>query len=120
MGKTERDEAATWLVAFLEDCNGEANAGECIKDAERDGISKRTLQRARKQAGVMSQKSSEGWVWILQDAKSSRYLARGTLAPSSKHRASEDIEDDRYLQDAKVPACQTQDDVARCRQVVDL
>ncbi|MGY1499175.1 AAA family ATPase [Streptomyces sp. QTS52] len=64
---SERDEAVAWLVGYLTDNGGEASAGDVIKAAEKDGFSKRTLQRARSKAGVTSQKSGFGkqWVWVL-------------------------------------------------------
>lgn len=65
----ERDEARDWLVGYLTDAGGEAPAGEVIKAAEKDGIAKRTLQRARKKAGVRSEPSGFGktkaWTWVL-------------------------------------------------------
>lgn len=66
---TERDEARDWLVGYLQDNGGEAPAGEVIRAAEKDGIAKRTLQRARKKAGVRSEPSgfgkSKAWTWVL-------------------------------------------------------
>ena len=61
----ERDEAVNWLNSYLSDHNGEAPAGEVIKAARRDGITKSTLDRARERAGVVSAKSSfhGGWTW---------------------------------------------------------
>lgn len=63
----ERDEAIEWLRGYLMDHGGEAAAGDVIKAGERDGIAKRTLQRARTRAGVTSHRSGFGkeWVWTL-------------------------------------------------------
>lgn len=112
--RTERDEAVEWLVGYLEDQGGEANAGECIRAAEKDGIAKRTLQRARRKAKITLKKNgSFSWIWKLPEgATQTRHLAPGTLAPSNKDGASEDIEGDRYLQGAKAPRCQGQGEVA--------
>ncbi|MGW7715177.1 AAA family ATPase [Streptomyces chartreusis] len=66
---SERDEAVSWLVDYLSDNGGEASAGDVLKAAEKDGIAKRTLQRARSKAGVRSEPSGFGkskkWTWVL-------------------------------------------------------
>ncbi|WEH16858.1 AAA family ATPase [Streptomyces sp. VNUA24] len=66
---SERDEAVAWLVGYLTDNGGEAAAGDVIKAAEKDGIAKRTLQRARSKARVRSEPSGFGkskkWTWVL-------------------------------------------------------
>ena len=74
---TERDEAAEWLVDHLTENGGEANAGDTIKAAAGHGIAKRTLQRARKRAGVAAVKNGlhGGWVW--------------SLAPRRRHEGAE-------------------------------
>lgn len=65
----ERDEAVEWLTKYLADSGGEAIASDAIKAAARDGIAKTTLTRARKRAGVASNKDGFGgpWVWRLQE-----------------------------------------------------
>jgi putative DNA primase/helicase len=70
--RTERDEAAEWLIDYLTDNGGEAKAGDVIKAAVGDGISRATLDRARKRAGVTSVKSGMkgGWVWSLARRRS--------------------------------------------------
>lgn len=66
---SERDEAIRWLKGYLIDAGGQADAGQVIKAGERDGIAKRTLQRARSKAGVSSEPSGFGkdrsWTWVL-------------------------------------------------------
>ncbi|MDQ0684856.1 hypothetical protein QFZ56_003819 [Streptomyces achromogenes] len=66
---SERDEAAEWLRGYLTDAGGEAASADLFKAAERDGIAKRTLQRARSRLGVTSRQSgfgkSKAWVWAL-------------------------------------------------------
>ncbi|MFG2299426.1 AAA family ATPase [Actinacidiphila glaucinigra] len=80
----ERDEARAWLVDYLTDAGGEAPAGEVIKAAEKDGFSKRTLQRARAKAGVTSQKSGFGkeWVWVLTVTDSGEGATKMPKVPS--------------------------------------
>lgn len=70
-GRSERDEAVEWLTAYLEGCGGCASAGDVIRAAGRDGISKMTLHRARKRAGIASTKGgmSSGWTWSLPTGK---------------------------------------------------
>lgn len=65
--RSERDEAVEWLDGFLEEHGGEVRAGDAIKAAKADGIAERTLQRARKRAGIASVKAGlhGGWVWQL-------------------------------------------------------
>ncbi|MGI8693511.1 MAG: AAA family ATPase [Geodermatophilaceae bacterium] len=63
--RTERDEAAEWLLDYLGDQGGQAKAADAIKAAAADGIAKTTLTRARQRAGVTSAKTGMhgGWVW---------------------------------------------------------
>lgn len=64
--KDERDEAARWLRDFMLSKNGgEAPAAEVLRSAEKDGLSKDAVKRAKKKVGVSSEKSSfgAGWVW---------------------------------------------------------
>ena len=63
----DRDEAAEWLTGYLTEAQGEARAADVIKAARADGIAERTLKRARKRAGVTSQRSGfgQGSVWRL-------------------------------------------------------
>lgn len=92
--RTERDEAAEWLVNYLTEQGGEASASDCIRAAARDGITKTTLHRARKRAGIDTVKSGgrgAGWLWQLAvDAEDSTKVPTfqpsepGTLAPSAE------------------------------------
>jgi len=65
--RTERDEAAEWLTGWLTDRDGESTAAEAFRAARADGISERTLKRARARAGVTSQRQgfAGGSVWRL-------------------------------------------------------
>ncbi len=68
--RSERDEAADWLVDYLTANGGTAPAGETIKAASAVGIAKTTLTRARKRANVHSAKAgmTGGWVWSLEES----------------------------------------------------
>ncbi len=65
--RADRDEAADWLTAFLTERGCEAPAADAFKAARADGITERTLQRARARAGVTSQRRGfgKGAVWTL-------------------------------------------------------
>jgi hypothetical protein len=52
--RAERDEAVSWLVAYLQGHGGEAPARDVLKAARADGIAERTLYRARTRAKVTS------------------------------------------------------------------
>ncbi|OLT29038.1 hypothetical protein BJF83_13120 [Nocardiopsis sp. CNR-923] len=71
--RTERDEAAEWLRAYLTDpaVGGEAPATEIYKAAGRDGIAQRTLQRARSRVGVRTTPPAPGRpsVWSIDPTK---------------------------------------------------
>jgi len=65
---TERNEAVEWLREMLAD--GPRVAREIIAEAKEAGISKRTLDRAKRPAGVVSEKLQNGqWVWKLEDCQ---------------------------------------------------
>ncbi len=81
--RSATEEAAAWLRAYLEDEDGEAIAEDCMKAARRNlpHISKRTLQLARKAAGISTTKSGgpgRPWVWRLADAEGEHKGARPT------------------------------------------
>ena len=66
--RDERDEVTRWLVDHLADKGGQAAAGDVLNAAGRDGFARRTVQRARKRAGVRSSKDGmgSGWLWSLE------------------------------------------------------
>jgi putative DNA primase/helicase len=70
----ERDqmaEARRWLRALL--AGGRSvRAADALKLAARDGISRRTLERARAAEGVQSLRRGTGWAWIIRDGKPAR------------------------------------------------
>ncbi len=65
--RTERDDAAEWLTGYLTDQGGEAAAKDVFASAHAERIAERTLKRARKRAGVTSQRRGfgQGAVWVL-------------------------------------------------------
>ena len=56
--RTERNEAADWLAELLR--SGPMKAGDIRKKSNAEGFSWRTVQRARKRAGVVSERSGFG------------------------------------------------------------
>jgi hypothetical protein len=65
--RTERDEAAEWLIDYLSANGGQAERKDLLKLARADGISESTLKRARTRAGieVNRQGFGGGSVWSL-------------------------------------------------------
>jgi hypothetical protein len=68
--RTERDEAAEWLRAYLIDNGGEASRRDLVKAARAEGHSERTLQRALRGAHVTTARVGfpSSTVWRLTDA----------------------------------------------------
>jgi len=58
---TPREEAKRWLAAALEE--GNRPAKELRKEAQADGIAKRTLERAKRELGVESVQE-DLWMWV--------------------------------------------------------
>lgn len=58
-----RDEAKQWLEAKL--AKGPVGAKQLFRDATGDGISQRTLKRAKKELGIESTKVGDSWCWCL-------------------------------------------------------
>ncbi len=81
--RTERDEAVEWLKSYLTDSQrgGEGKAGDIIKAAEKDGIGRYALHRARRRAGVTTEKSSlrGGWLWRLDPSEDCAKVAKVTV-----------------------------------------
>jgi AAA domain len=89
--RSERDEAAEWLRGYLIDNGGEAKAGDAIKAARGDGIAQRTLQTARKRAGVTTAKVGVRgpWLWRLDVPDSAPKMPKGAEgAPSTQQAPS--------------------------------
>ena len=85
-GPTDRTQAEEWLANFVDDNKGEVSARDAIRAAERDGIGKTTLTRARKRLGIVSGKPSfgGGWVWRVDEEPTKRPKNPGhaEMAPS--------------------------------------
>jgi hypothetical protein len=60
--QTERDDAADWLCNYLTDSErgGTAERRQIVQAAKKDGIALRTLERARRRAGVNSERHGFG------------------------------------------------------------
>lgn len=74
-----RSEAESWLRDHL--ANGPVSAKDAIKAARADGISERTMKRARSALGVISERTgglgnAGGWSWSLPEG-----LAKGATPP---------------------------------------
>jgi hypothetical protein len=63
--RSAHDEAVTWLKTYFDDSDrgGAESATAVMKAARADGIAERTLQRARRDAGVTTGRTAAGWVW---------------------------------------------------------
>ena len=65
--RSERHQAADWLVAYLTDLGGEAAAKDVKNAARAAGFAERTLDRARKRASVTTGRNGFGkgavYVW---------------------------------------------------------
>ncbi len=69
--RAEKDEAVRWLVDYMTNCDGGAALpGDVFKAAEKDGLSRDAVKRAKPKAGVKSGKASfgGGWVWSYEPA----------------------------------------------------
>jgi hypothetical protein len=80
--RTERDEAADWLAAYLE-VNGPSRAADVKRAARADGIAERTLARARQKLGVTVKR-----LGFQQPVEWSLDASRATPDASRANRAS--------------------------------
>jgi hypothetical protein len=62
-GACKTEEAADWLTLAL--AGGPRLAREIYSEAERAGVSERTLDRAKGELGVVSERTGSGWFWRL-------------------------------------------------------
>ncbi|WP_200210894.1 AAA family ATPase [Micromonospora coerulea] len=64
----DRQDAAEWLRSYLADQGGEASAVDVFKAGDKDGFRKDALKRAKRKAGVISEKGGmdAGWMWRLK------------------------------------------------------
>jgi hypothetical protein len=69
----DRKDAADWLRGYLIDQGGEAAAVDVFKAADKDGFRKDALKRAKRKAGVISEKGGmdAGWMWRIKPAEGS-------------------------------------------------
>lgn len=72
--RTKREEATEWLRDFLS--RGPVPAQEVIAESKSAGLSVRTLERAKRAAGVHTQKEAfgGGWVWSLSSSSQDRQV----------------------------------------------
>ena len=103
--RTERTEAGEWLKAYLTDSQrgGEDKAGDIIKAAEKDGIGRYALHRAKRRAGVITVKSSMrgGWMWRLDTAGSDTKVAKVSEIPPSQSRPPSQPSDGQSAEDGE-------------------
>lgn len=99
--RADRNDAAAWLRAYLISNGGEAEAADVLRAGEKVGFQKHTLQRARKRAGVRTEKAAfhSGWMWRLEDdsspegdTKMTKTTESGALSPSSSSLSSSSAE----------------------------
>lgn len=60
----ERQDAGEWLVEFLS-TNGEELASDIKKRGDRKGHTWRTLNHAKEEKGILSQRKGSLWYWVL-------------------------------------------------------
>lgn len=63
--QSPRSEAVDWLRGMLAD--GAKPSPTILSQAKADGISEKTLRRAKKELGVTAKRVGQGWVWQLPD-----------------------------------------------------
>lgn len=92
--KTQQGKAVEWLVAQLQ--NGPVPQKELEQRGEEEGISFRTLKRAKEEIGVKSRKRKEGWYWELpmQGDHNSPQQNAGLLGPLGLLDGKSDTEPD--------------------------
>ena len=69
-GKKEAKVAEELLISAL--MQGETSQQKILERAKELGISKRTLDQAKKSLGVESRKKQDGWYWYLPESKDAR------------------------------------------------
>lgn len=79
--RADRNDAADWLRGYLDDNSGEAEAVDIFKAAEKVGISRDSIKRAKRRAGVISRKNGmdAGWMWMFDDSEESTKGAKGAV-----------------------------------------
>mgnify|MGYP000921596360 FL=1 len=64
---TPREEAEGWLRDFL--AAGPVPSAKVANEADRAGIAKRTLHRAKRDLGIVSCREGAAWAWALPDSR---------------------------------------------------
>lgn len=84
----DRKDAVDWLRGYLADNGGEAAAVDVFKAGDKDGFSKDALKRAKRRAGVDSEKRGmdAGWMWRLK-ATEEREGSEGSKGADGKAAA---------------------------------
>ncbi|ETA04218.1 hypothetical protein E0F15_08905 [Frankia sp. B2] len=79
--EADRAEAADWLRDYLTGHGGEASPRDIEKAGRADGFSTDQLKRAKRKAGVRSEKSSMAgpWVWRIDVTDSNRQRSGGSI-----------------------------------------
>jgi hypothetical protein len=114
----ERDEATQWLADALAD--GPRPAKELFAQAEKDGISKGTLKRAKRELGVIASKDGwdGGWVWRLPHNGNEQDQTPITCAPSGEPAP---LRKNKGLTEARLWGDSTEGDegaqVPECREI---
>ena len=65
-GRSEFNRAFEFLEREL--ATGPLDSAELFERADRQGISRPTLSRAKSEAGAVSEKKGKGWIWRLDEA----------------------------------------------------
>lgn len=90
----DRQEAARWLMVFLSD--GPKDATEIFKEGKRLGFSDSTLNRAKKKAGILSDKrafsGNNSWAWRLPPQ-----APEDSQCSQAEHLRETDVEKPTYV-----------------------
>jgi len=81
----ERAEAKEWLLEFLG--SGTQRRSDVQREAQKAGISERTLKRAKADLGIKARRigGADGyWAWERPFRKEDQYIERGPLNPESQ------------------------------------
>lgn len=102
-------ETKDWLVGYLRDKGGYAARKEILAAARSAGFSERTVQRARKRAGITHSVQGFGAgkqsTWSLPEAAISANRAIHAISPESQNNGADgtDGTDDRCIRSSKAP-----------------
>ena len=93
--KDDRNEAESWLRAFLLERGGEALAGDIQAACRKDGLSFDVLKKRKKSLGIVSSKAGmkAGWVWTLPEAQTSAGNGEDREKEDTPLEVVEDLDD---------------------------